>query len=118
MAKLTQGTLTLELKILEQVQISGGDPIFHFFDSISGLPKPIKLGNEPKQWRFNITLGRDELKDLRDMYENGDLCTFVLDDESYIVVIKDMNVTDTYERIEVSLTLQETDAEKVIKVGG
>ena len=118
MAKLTQGTTTLELKILEQVQVSGGDPVFHFFEPISGLPRPIKLGNEPRQWKFNITLTRDELKNLRDMYESGDLCTFVLDDESYSVVIKDLSATDTYEQIEASLTLQEVDVTEVLKVGG
>ena len=122
MSKLIQGSNTLNLSILEQIKVSGGDPIFHFFEPLKGLPKPIKLGNEPRQWKFDVSLNHDDLETLREMYESGAVCDFVIphDDgmtESYRVVIRDMDFTDKYEIFEVSLTLQEVDIEETIEVG-
>jgi len=116
-ARLTQGTTTLELGILEKVSVTGGDPVFQFFEPLTGLPKPIKLGNEPKKWKFDVTLTADERDTLREMYESGQVCQFVLDDESYNVVIIDMTIDDRFEEITATLTLQEVDITSIIEVG-
>ena len=116
--KLVQGDLSVEFEVVEKVRISGGKPKFVFFETLEGLPKPIKLGRTPREWSFTTEpLDRNRADTLREMFEAGRVCQFVFDEEAYNVIITDFDETDTGEYVEILLRLQEVDTDEVIEVG-
>ena len=118
MAKLVQGDLEIEFDIVDSVKVSGGAPKFVFVETIDGLPKPLKLGNTPREWNFTIEpMTSIKVETLKEMFYNGEVCQFVLDDDSYNVVITSLSITDMAEYLDVSIHLREVDIDKVIEVG-
>ena len=116
--KLVQGGVSVEFEVVESLKLSGGKPNFTFFETIEGLPKPVKHGRSPREWSFTTEpLPPQKAKTLRSMFESGQVCQFVVDDDSYNVVIVDLSLTDYGDYVDASVRLREVDVDSVIEIG-